>query len=436
VLKELGQDSTALRYLLTAQSHIDKTNDNEYRTLIRLDIGKLLNEHSLFFLAVPYFKQVCSIAEQNKDFRKIVDALCCESLYYKSIGRRDICLRNDSIALEIAQKNDLSSYYHNIYNNISCQYLGLKRYRDAILFSQKCLAELHDKATDKNFYYSHLIIGISYLELHDYKKAYCHLMIAKQCPAIDVQTCVLSNLALLERNKNRHIESEMLTDKSECLFQEYLYQKDKQGLAAVHYNFLQQQSADAERLSAQKKNTLIIFFIIAVSMIGALFIFGYRMKRAERAKRQAELEEQKKIISELHSSLKKETKVSRKLANETAYLNATRFLETMELNPKLVSRWTETDWHHIYLLIDSLGKGNIRTFLNNVEGLNEKEKRVFMLSILGLSPQQLGVIFSMKSVSISNLKLKIKQKIMLSNMADGLMEYAEQMSAVKGRRKY
>jgi DNA-binding CsgD family transcriptional regulator len=223
---------------------------------------------------------------------------------------------------------------------------------------------------------------------------------------------------------------------SECLFQEYLYQKDKQGLAAVHYNFLQQQSADAERLSAQKKNTLIIFFIIAVSMIGALFIFGYRMKRAERAKRQAELEEQKKIISELHSSLKKETKVSRKLANETAYLNATRFLETMELNPKLVSRWTETDWHHIYLLIDSLGKGNIRTFLNNVEGLNEKEKRVFMLSILGLSPQQLGVIFSMKSVSISNLKLKIKQKIMLSNMADGLMEYAEQMSAVKGRRKY
>jgi tetratricopeptide (TPR) repeat protein/DNA-binding CsgD family transcriptional regulator len=435
VLKELGQDSTALRNLLTAQSHIDKTNDNEYRTLIRLDIGKLLNEHSLFLLAVPYFKQVCSIAEQSKDFRKIVDALCCRSFYYASIKRFDLSLNNDYNALIIATKNNLNSYYHTIYNSISSDYLELKRYDEAIKFSEKCLCVLNGDTTKKTFYYSHLIIGACRLKMFDYKEAYKHLMIAKMSPELDIQTNVLNQLAVLESIKNKYKESEALNDKSYLQYQEYLYQKDKQGLAAVHYNFLQQQSADAERLSAQKKNTLIIFFIIAVSMIGALFIVGYRMKRAERAKRQAAVDEQKKIINRLNSKLKKDTKVSSKLVNEAAYVQATKFMEAIKLNPKSITHWTEADWQQIYVLVDSIDQGNIRTSLDNVKDLSDRGKKIFMLSILGFSTQQVGDIFIFSPASTSNIKLKIKKKILSSDVADELDKYTKQMSTTRGRSR-
>jgi DNA-binding CsgD family transcriptional regulator len=87
------------------------------------------------------------------------------------------------------------------------------------------------------------------------------------------------------------------------------------------------------------------------------------------------------------------------------------------------------------VLVDDIDKGNIRTFLNNVEELNKREKQVFMLSILGINTKQLGEIFSLAPVTVSNIKLRVKKKIQSSEAAEVLGRYAEQMDAARGRQR-
>jgi tetratricopeptide (TPR) repeat protein len=442
VLKELGQDSTALRNLLTAQSHIDKTNDNEYRTLIRLDIGKLLNEHSLFLLAVPYFKQVCSIAEQSKDFRKIVDALCCRSFYYASIKRFDLSLNNDYNALIIATKNNLNSYYHTIYNSISSDYLELKRYDEAIKFSEKCLCVLNGDTTKKTFYYSHLIIGACRLKMFDYKEAYKHLMIAKMSPELDIQTNVLNQLAVLESIKNKYKESEALNDKSYLQYQEYLYQKDKQGLAAVHYNFLQQQSADAERISAQK-GTFLYFCIFILSGLLCLIVFFVFLKshyffkyRKEIFKWYRTFEEKQNIRIEPDNEVEKSAKNTELKEKQqhvdtsadfwlqykndsiklkkifSAQLNGSLSLIQYIFTSPRYGMLGQNQWKEIKAFLKCIDPD----FLNKIENTNLSvhKKEILMLVRLGVPNKTIGLIFNCKAESISREMRLIKKQVFSS----------------------
>jgi hypothetical protein len=103
------------------------------------------------------------------------------------------------------------------------------------------------------------------------------------------------------------------------------------------------QKVEANNQQQQRKKTFIVWGIVGVSILGfgALCILGYKIIRAERAKRQAAVERQNKIINRLNSKLKKDTKVSRKLVNEAAYVQATKFMEAMKLNPKSITHWTE-----------------------------------------------------------------------------------------------
>jgi FixJ family two-component response regulator len=203
--------------------------------------------------------------------------------------------------------------------------------------------------------------------------------------------------------------------------------------ATITEGWYKLQKIEANNQQQQRKKTFIVWGIAVAAILGfgALFIVGYRMKRAERAKRQAVVDEQKKIIHKLNSTLKKETKVSRKVANDAVYVNAVKFLDTMKSNPELVSRWTEADWRQIYVLVDDIDKGNIRAFLNNVEELNEREKQVFMLSILGINTKQLGEIFSLAPVTVSNIKLKGQEENTIIGSGGG----AGQIRRADGRCK-
>jgi hypothetical protein len=195
------------------------------------------------------------------------------------------------------------------------------------------------------------------------------------------------------------------------------------------------QKVEANNQQEQRKKTFIVWGIVGVSILGfgALCILSYKIIRAERAKRQAAVERQNKIINRLNTKLKKDTKVSRKLVNEAAYVQATKFMEAMKLNPKSITNWTETDWQQIYVLVDCIDQGNMRKSLDNVKDLSDREKKIFMLSILDFSARQLGDIFILARVSISNMKMRIKKKILSSDVADELGKYTERMSTTRGR---
>ena len=441
VLGELKQDSTALRYLLLAQSHIDRSQDTEYRMLIRLDIGKLLNAHSLFLLALPYFEQASDLARRMNDYRIEVAALCFKSFYYVSIRRFDLCLNNDYKALIIANKNNLSAYYHTIYNSISSDYFELKRYDEAIKFSQRCLNVLNGDTSKQTFYYSHLIIGVCKLKMLDRQEAYKHLMTAKKSPALEIQTSVLSQLAMLDRLEKRHEESEVLNDKSSMLYQEYLHQKDGQGLASVHYGFLKQQSADAERLSARREiflricvlslSGLLCLFVVFVLLKGKYFfknkdeIFTWYKAFEEKQKENMESihvkgeategievvdsQQQKENDTALWLHYKDDSMRLQKLFS-TQLNDSLSLMQYIFTSPKY-GMLGKSQWRKIRVFLKCIDPD----FLQRIErsNLSVHKKEILMLVRLGVPNKTIGLIFNCKAETISREMRLIRKQAFL-----------------------
>jgi tetratricopeptide (TPR) repeat protein/DNA-binding CsgD family transcriptional regulator len=432
------QDSAlekSLESYLQAYDCIKKVKDNLYENIITSYIGRLYFNQLDYKNTAKFNRLSYQAAERSKDSVGMAHALIDLCPCYLVFHKPEESLSNAWKAFALINRDTTDAYYLTIANALANAYYDLKDYKKSLYFALKALPpEPHFNNYD--YTPSYESIAQTYYKLKDYDNAAKYFYIATNSD--NINTRYASYTGLFEIAKQRNESQEAL--KYEALatkFRDQVYNLDKSRELIDTQNNYGLQKIEANNQQQQRKKTFIVWGIAVAAILGfgALFIVGYRMKRAERAKRQAVVDEQKKIIHKLNTTLKKETKVSRKVANDAVYVNAVKFLDTMKSNPELVSRWTEADWRQIYVLVDDIDKGNIRAFLNNVEELNERERQVFMLSILGINTKQLGEIFSLAPVTVSNIKLKVKKKIQSSEAAEVLGRYAEQMDAARGRQR-
>jgi tetratricopeptide (TPR) repeat protein/DNA-binding CsgD family transcriptional regulator len=435
VYEQNGNLTSALTNYFKATEYLAKVNDPQISCRVLSEIGILYNDQQLYSEAYTFHSQALRIAENIKDTSAVIISIANINYYYFYRKEYKQVLNNCNRALHmIAHSSNTFEGKDLIYSDLALAYYHLSDYQKAIDTSKKTL-EHASLACDSSLYYSFCgIIGDSYFKLGDIKRAYDYNKIASKDTLPENRLASLKELSKIAEKKGDD-KATLVYSKS---YQEY-YEKYIETRKRTEFVRLQKEFDIGQMYSKFAKykwlSIVIILLSIVIFILGILFIVGYRMKRAERAKRQAEVDEQKKIIHKLNTTLKKETKVSRKVANDAVYVNAVKFLDTMKSNPELVSRWTEADWRQIYVLVDDIDKGNIRTFLNNVEELNKREKQVFMLSILGINTKQLGEIFSLAPVTVSNIKLRVKKKIQSSEAAEVLGRYAEQMDAARGRQR-
>jgi tetratricopeptide (TPR) repeat protein len=326
-----------------------------------------------------------------------------------------------------------NKFYLVIANNLANAYYYLKDYQKSLRYALQILPMYSkDSSSDNGPRYATL--ARTYFALKKYDEAKKYYLQATKSTIMATKVISYDGLHNIFEEKNERKLATYYQTIADSLTQ-VIYDQNKSNVLVQAQGEHKLQKVEANNQQEQRKKTFIVWGIVGVSILGfgALCIFGYRIIRAERTKRQAAVEKQNKIINRLNSKLKKDTKVSRKLVNEAAYVQATKFMEAMKLEPKSITHWTDTDWGHIYVLVDCIDHGNIRKSLDNVKKLSDREKKVFMLSILDFSARQLGDIFILARVSISNMKMRIKKKILSSDAADELDKYTKQMSTTRGR---
>jgi hypothetical protein len=432
------QDSAlekSLKSYLQAYDCIKKVKDNLYENMITSYIARLYQSQLDYDNAAVFHRLSYKAAKEANDSVGMAHALIDLCPCYLVFHKPKISVSYAWKAFDMINGDTTDTYYSTVANALANAYHDLKDYKKSLHFALQALPPA-PRYNGSDYTPIYECVAESYMELKDYDNAEKYFCIA--ITSDNIETKLVSYDGLLEIAKVKNEPQKALKYESLArVYRNRVYENDKSKKLIETQNAYKLKKIEANNQQQQRKNTFIVWGIVVASILGfgALFIFGYRMKRAERAKRQAAVERQKKIINRLNTKLKKDTKVSRKLVNEAAYVQATKFMEAIKLNPKSITHWTDADWGQIYVLVDCIDQGNIRKSLDNVKDLSDREKKVFMLSILDFSARQLGDIFILARVSISNMKMRIKKKILSSDVADELGKYTERMSTTRGRQK-
>jgi tetratricopeptide (TPR) repeat protein/DNA-binding CsgD family transcriptional regulator len=435
VWKERNEVDKAMKDYLSAAEYIGKTRDYYYNNLINSYIGHLYMDQLAYDKTPKYLNAAYRAAETINDSLGMAYALMDMCDYYSCCKQSKRSIINAQKAFKLIRCDTTNKFYLVIANNLANAYYYLKDYQKSLRYALQILPMYSkDSSSDNGPRYATL--ARTYFALKKYDEAKKYYLQAIKSPIMETKVISYDGLHNIFEEKSERKLAAYYQTIADSLTQ-VIYDQNKSNVLVQAQGEHKLQKVEANNQQEQRKKTFIVWGIVGVSILGfgALCILSYKIIRAERAKRQTAVEKQNKIINRLNSKLKNETKVSRKLVNEAEYIKATRFLETMKLNPKPFTCWTEEDWRQIYVLVDCIDKGNIRTFLNNTKDLSEKETQVFMLSILGITTKQLGKIFSLAPVTISNIKLKVKKKIQSPDMAEVLGKYAEQMDTARGRHK-
>jgi tetratricopeptide (TPR) repeat protein len=272
VCTENDEKESAISNLLRAESLIKKTGDAEYKTLIYLDIGKFLCNNDLTAEALPYFNAVIQMGEKTKDFRKVVDALCCQSYYYDDKKAYDSCIIGLNSALKLVEKYRLDSYRNNIYNGFSATYFSLKNFKRSIYYSNLCLEILNNDTTQGNYYYSHVLLGDCFFELHQDSLSKVHFLEAINSPFYDARLDAYNHLFELEKKAGHYALAKVYKDKSEKVRISYWSNEKKAKIANTRFRFAMESERSEQMAEKRSSILLIIVLFLVLCLVSVLFI--------------------------------------------------------------------------------------------------------------------------------------------------------------------
>jgi tetratricopeptide (TPR) repeat protein len=393
VWKERNEVDKAMKDYLSAAEYIGKTRDYYYNNLINSYIGHLYMDQMAYDKTPKYLNAAYRAAKAMNDSVGMAYALMDMCDYYDCCWQFKKSIANAQKAFKLIHCDTTNAYYITIANKFANAYYYLKDYKKSLHYALQILPMYSkDSISDNGPQYATL--AQTYFALKRYDEAKKYYLQATKSPIMATKVVSYDGLHNIYEEKNERKLAAYYQTIADSLTQ-VVYDQNKTDVLVHAQDEHKLQEVEANNQQQQRKKTFTVWGIVGVSILGfgALCILGYKIIRAERAKRQAAVERQNKIINRLNTKLKKDTKVSRKLVNEAAYVQATKFMEAIKLNPKSITNWTETDWQQIYVLVDSIDKGNIRILLDNTKELSEREKQVFILSLLDFSTQQLGNIF-------------------------------------------
>ena len=464
VCQETNRKLEALHLYLKASEAIKQTKERHYAVLIFSYIGTLYNSEHMNEEAFHFNKIAYNYAVEDKDTLGIVSLTINLNTYYLSKKKYKSILNNGIKALSLMQKCARSkSCICDVYSDIALAHSLLKNYTKAIQYNDSSMKYTTDSAS---IYISHGLYGCIFLETGKLKLAEKHFNICKKGKELQdsiVYAEGMYNIAV----HNKDFENTVKFGSEYANIYKNLYENDKR------YEFvrLQKEYDEAQKdkeLSLAKIDNLnlklVLSFVVFITILIGLSLYWIIRKHikikkdkermteelADRDNKIKEHEaketenndtinylklriseiEDKKDINEDDASRLAELRLQLEKAQNNNILLKNQIKEKRVDLAKLISSeydadldilktilglkknrvLTENEWQSIYRLIDVIDHSLLEE-LEKIDNLSNYDKEITALSVLGVRPKTIALMYNTLATSVSREKNRIKHKI-------------------------
>lgn len=467
VCQETNRKLEALHLYLKASEVIKQTKDKHYAVLIFSYIGTLyssehMNDEAFHFNQIAY-----NYAVEDKDTLGMVSLTINLNGYYLSKKKYRSILSNGTNALYLMKKlpkGELNkSYICDVYNDIALAYSHLKNYDKAIQYNDSAIKYTTDSA---GFYILNALYGSIFLKKGELDRAEKYLKICKKGNELQDSIVYAEGMYKIAIH-HKDFKNTVKFGSEYANIYKNLYENDKR------YEFvrLQKEYDEAQKdkeLSLAKIDNLnlkliLSLFVFATVLIG-LFLYWFIRKHMKIKKdkermteeladrdnkikeheaketenndtikylklRISEIEEKKDIdendasrLTELRLQLENTQNSNLLLRNQIKEkrINLAKLISS-EYNADLDNlkiilglnknrMLTQKEWQSVYRLIDVIDHSLLEE-LDNIDNFSNYDKEITLLSVLGVRPKTIALMYNTLATSVSREKNRIKHKI-------------------------
>ena len=467
VCQETNRKLEALHLYLKASETIKQTKDRHYAVLIFSYIGNLYSNEHMNDEAFHFNKIAYNYAVEDKDTLGMISLTTNLNGYYLSKKKYRLILNNGKNALYLIQKCSRSklskSCICDVYSDIALAHSHLKNYTKAIQYNDSAIKYATDS---EKFYILNALYGSIFLEKGKLDLAEKYLKICKKGKELQDSIVYIDGMYKIAVH-NKNFENTVKFGSEYANIYKNLYESDKR------YEFvrLQKEYDEAKKdkeLSLAKIDNLnlklILTFVVFVTVLIGLSLYWIIRKHikikkdkermteelADRDNKIKEHEaketenndtinylklriseiEDKKYINEYDASRLAELRLQLEKAQNNNILLKNQIKEKRVDLAKLISSeydadldilktilglkknrvLTENEWQSIYRLIDVIDHSLLEE-LEKIDNLSNYDKEITALSVLGVRPKTIALMYNTLATSVSREKNRIKHKI-------------------------
>jgi len=467
VCQETNRKLEALHLYLKASETIKQTKDRHYAVLIFSYIGNLYSNEHMNDEAFHFNKIAYNYAVEDKDTLGMISLTTNLNGYYLSKKKYRLILNNGKNALYLIQKCSRSklskSCICDVYSDIALAHSHLKNYTKAIQYNDSAIKYATDS---EKFYILNALYGSIFLEKGKLDLAEKYLKICKKGKELQDSIVYIDGMYKIAVH-NKNFENTVKFGSEYANIYKNLYESDKR------YEFvrLQKEYDEAKKdkeLSLAKIDNLnlklILTFVVFVTILIGLSLYWIIRKHikikkdkermteelADRDNKIKEHEaketenndtinylklriseiEDKKYINEYDASRLAELRLQLEKAQNNNILLKNQIKEKRVDLAKLISSeydadldilktilglkknrvLTENEWQSIYRLIDVIDHSLLEE-LEKIDNLSNYDKEITALSVLGVRPKTIALMYNTLATSVSREKNRIKHKI-------------------------
>jgi serine phosphatase RsbU (regulator of sigma subunit)/uncharacterized protein HemY len=401
ICREEGKINEAIRFFVLAKDISEQRKDQELLPGIYVNLGTIYSGLNVHSTALKYYFKAIGILKNSKNYRALAVTYNNIGNIYKAQDQKAnakyYMIKSLEAATIIGDSLTLAMVNHNLGASLEEE----KEYDSAIVYFNHSLKYLSNFGTGLGHVYNYEHLGFTYYHLKKLKEAEQYLLkaidiikdkgINSELPEIYMALCKINE-------KQGHFEKALAYSRLQLLYTDSIYNENsKAEIAKIEFDselkqqkkFQAQEQKNREAINTAKlesKNKIIIFSLIALTVVLILVVFilrGYRQKQLANQiiSKQKHLVEEKQ--KEILDSINYAKRIQYTLLAHADFLKANIPNHFVYFNPKdIVSGdfyWATRKGNKFYLAVcDSTGHGVPGAFmcLLNIgflsEAINEK----------------------------------------------------------------
>src|SRR5574344_59022 len=436
VCQEQNHDMEALRLLLQASEIIKQTRNLHYAILIYSYIGNLYSNGNMDDEAFLYNTIAYHYAVKDKDTLSIVNQLMNLNGYYLSKDKYIKMLSNAMYALRLMRKcPSVKKVAVSVYGDMALAYYHLKMYDKALQYNDSSMKYSKDSV---DICITHSLYGSIFLEMGKYDLAERHLAECKKGKELQDSIVYAEGMYKIAIHRkdfantvkygSEYANLYINTYDNDKRYQFVRLQKEYDD--AIKDRDLNQAKIDNMQLKLVVTNQLILLAVI-VSLLTWLIRKHIRIRRERKLMMEELLERSDQIreygaketarLSDLQSQLEhaqhdslqqQEDSHEKRISLVKLVKENERDLEVMMKISNLTKsrELTEGEWQSVRRLVDIVDPSLVGE-LEKMDDLSMYNKELIELSVLGIKPKGIGLIYNSDATSVSRMKNRIKHKI-------------------------
>jgi tetratricopeptide (TPR) repeat protein len=436
VWKERNEVDKAMKDYLSAAEYIGKTRDYYYNNLINSYIGHLYMDQMAYDKTPKYFTAAYQAAKAMNDSVGMAYALMDICDYYDCSKQFKKSIANAQKAFKLIRCDTTNTFYTTIANKLANTYYYLGDYKKSLHYALQILPLYSkDSISDNGPYYATL--ARVYFSLKKYDEAKKYYMQAIKSPVMETEVVSYDGLHNIFEEKNERKLAAHYQAVADSI-EQVVYDQNKSDVLVQAQS--EHKSQELVKLVSNKNAKKIRGFLYILILFALIASWAFIKKRKARKKYEKEKNALLTLTEEEHEQnigLKNAiTGIkgvhSMLAAGELA--EARVFLQLMLKHPKKIKDWEQHDWNLIKDLVSEID-AHIVIDLSTMDNLNEREKGICMLSIVGFPLQTIADIYSLEVRSLSQIKVRIKGKIIGQRNDNFSVDWIDLLGSKRGRKK-